>query len=76
MEYKSKLGGSHAILNYCFNKFSPFIVVLGLLFSKFNLTNWEPYVIIGMILFIDRFSFKVGYSVAFCEERGIDPNDC
>lgn len=67
--------GKNAVLNYCFNKFCPFIVAVGLLFSKFELTNWEPYVIIGMILFIDRFSFKVGYSVAFCEERGIDPSN-
>ena len=67
------MGGKNAVLNYCFNKFCPFVVVLGLLFSEFDLTNWEPYVIIAMIFFIDRFSFKVGYSVAFCEKRGIDP---
>jgi len=67
--------GKNAVLNYCFNKFCPFVVAVGLLFSKFDLTNWEPYVIIAMIFFIDRFSFKVGYSVAFCEKRGIDPSN-
>ena len=36
---------------------------------------WEPYVIMGLVLFVDRFSFKVGYSVAFCEKRGIDPSN-
>lgn len=49
------------------------MIVTFLVFSKFELTTWEPYVIMGMILFIERFSFKVGYSVAYCERRGIDP---
>jgi len=26
-----------------------------------------------MVIFIERFSFKVGYSVAYCEENNIDP---
>lgn len=49
-------------------------MVIFLIFSKFELTMWEPYAIIGLILFIERFSFKVGYSVAFCEKKGIDIN--
>jgi hypothetical protein len=66
--------GYQVIINYCLNKFCPFIIVAFLVFSKFNLTTWEPYVIMGMVLFIERFSFKVGYSVAYCERRGIDVN--
>ena len=62
------------VVDYCFNKFCPFIMVIFLIFSKFELTMWEPYAIIGLILFIERFSFKVGYSVAFCEKKGIDIN--
>ena len=64
-----------AVINYCLNKFCPFLIIGFLVFSNFGLTTWEPYVIIGLMLFIERFSFKVGYSVAFCEKRGIDPND-
>ena len=64
-----------AVFNYVLQKFSPLVIAIWLIFTKFNLTNWEPYVIIAMILFIERFSFKVGYSVAYCESRGIDPND-
>ena len=64
-----------AVFNYGLQKLCPLLISIWLLFTKFDLTNWEPYVIIAMILFIDRFSFKVGYSVAYCESRGIDPND-
>ena len=71
----TKLQQFQSIADYCLNKFCPFLAICFLLFSKFELTTWEPYVIIAMILFIDRFSFKVGYSVAYCESRGIDPND-
>lgn len=70
-----KINTFEAIVNYTLHKFCPFAVIIWLIFTKFSLTNWEPYVIIGMIVFIDRFSFKVGYSVAYCESRGIDPND-
>ena len=73
---KSKGFSSYeAIINYCLNKFCPLITVAFLVFSKFELTMWEPYVIMGMVLFIERFSFKVGYSVAYCERRGIDTNE-
>ena len=63
-----------AIFNYCLNKFCPFLIIGFLVFSNFGFFVWEPYAIIGLVVFVDRFSFKVGYSVAFCEERGIDPS--
>ena len=61
------------VFNYCLNKFCPFLVIVALVFLNFELTTWEPYVIIAMVIFIERFSFKVGYSVAYCEENNIDP---
>ena len=70
-----KINGAQAVINYCFNKACPFLIIVGLIFTKFELTTWEPYVIIGLVLFIDRFSFKVGYSVAYCESKGIDVHD-
>ena len=68
-----KTNNYQSILNYCLNKYCPFAIILFLLFSNFDLTNWELYAIIALVIFIDRFSFKVGYSVAFCEKKGIDP---
>ena len=58
-----------AIINYCLNKFLPFLVVATLLFLSFDFTDWIPYAILVMVLFIERFSFKVGYSVGFCEKN-------
>ena len=67
------MNSTFAILNYCLNRFCPFLVIVTLLILHFPLTTWEPYVILGLICFIDRFQFKVGYSVGYCESRGIDP---
>ena len=65
----------NAIVNYSLNKFLPYIMVGVLLFSQLDFMSWEPYVILGFIFFIDKFSFKTGYSVAYCEGRGIDINN-
>lgn len=60
------------VINYCLNKFCPYVIILGILFLNSNLEIWKGIVAIGFCLFIDRFSFKAGYSVAYCEARGID----
>ena len=62
-----------AIFNYCLNKFCPLIVIAVLLFVGFEYTDWMPYAILGLILFVERFSYKVGYSVGFCEKNKIFP---
>jgi len=67
--------GINSIVNYTLNKFLPFIFIAGLLFSNMSFKTWEPYAIMGFVLFIDRFSFKVGYAVAICEERGLMDKD-
>jgi len=67
------MNNTQAIVNYCLNRFCPLIIVTFLLFTSFELTQWKPYAIMASILFIDRFQFKVGYSVGYCDARGIDP---
>lgn len=64
-----------AIINYSLNKFCPFLIIGFLIFSNFGFATWEPYVILGLIYFVEKFSFKVGYSVAICEAHGIDLNE-
>jgi hypothetical protein len=71
---KSKLGETEnrwAIADYCLNRFCPFLIIAFLTFSQFSFFRWEPYVIMGLIIFIEKNHFKIGYSVAFCEERGL-----
>lgn len=63
------------MLNYSLNKFLPVILVAFILFYKIGFETWEPYVIMGFVFFIDKFSYKVGYSVALCEERGLIPKN-
>ena len=64
-----------AIVNYCLNRFCPMLMLGFLIFMNFELTQWEPYVIIALMIFMDRYQFKVGYSVGYCEAHGIDPTD-
>ena len=67
------------VINYCLNKFCPYVIILGTLFLNSNLEIWKGLLVFAFCLFIDKFSFKAGYSVAYCESRGIDlgnqPND-
>jgi hypothetical protein len=46
-------------------------MVTFLAFFKMGFQTWEPYFIIGLIAFAQNFHYKVGYSVAICEERGL-----
>jgi hypothetical protein len=60
-----------AILDYSLNRFCPLIIIAFIVFSKFGIEAWEPWLVVGLVLFVERFHFKSGYAVAFCEERGI-----
>jgi hypothetical protein len=62
------------MVNYCCNRFLPYVFVGFLLFWHLGYITWPPYAILAFIFFIDRFSFKTGYAVAYCEKRGIDMN--
>ena len=56
---------NQAIVDYGLNKFVPFGIVGFLLFYNFGYETWEPFVIMALTIFIDRFSFKTGYAVCF-----------
>ena len=61
----------NAALNYSCNKFLPITMAAFIAFFSLGFETWEPYVIIGLIIFAQNFHYKVGYSVAICEERGL-----
>lgn len=61
----------NSVINYTLNKFCPISVVAFLLFVNLGFLTWEPYVIMGLVYFAQTFHYKVGYSVAICEERGL-----
>lgn len=62
----------HYVVEYLLNKLCPYAIISFLTFINMGFFTWEPYVIMGLVYFIDRFSFKTGHAVATCEERGID----
>ena len=59
------------ILNYILNKFCPILVVAVLSFAKLGFNTFEPYVIVGMMIYASYFSYKVGYAMGLCESRGL-----
>lgn len=60
------------ILNYCLNKFCPYIAIFVIMAFTIGWSAPLAYLIIPFIMYIDRHSFKAGYAVAFCECKGID----
>ena len=63
---------NNAIINYTLNKFLPYLILFGIVFSQMDYTTIYPYLTMGFIFFVDKFSFKTGYSVAYCEKNNID----
>ena len=58
-------------MDYLLNKFCPIIIVSVLLFLKFEATSFEPYIIIGMMLYASHFNYKVGYAMGICEKKNL-----
>ena len=63
------------LINYSLNKFSPYLIMAFLLFYDSGFSVWRSIVCLGLCFFIDKFSFKAGYSVAYCEAHNIDLDD-
>tara|TARA_A100001035_G_C27635437_1_gene432045 strand:- start:173 stop:373 length:201 start_codon:yes stop_codon:yes gene_type:complete len=59
------------VLNFALNKFMPFILISFLSFYKMGYQCIEPYAIFALAIFIARFNFKAGYSLAYCEKNNI-----
>ena len=60
------------VINYVLNKSIPYICLLCFIFSQMDYLTVYPYLTMGFIIFIDKFSFKTGYSVAYCEKNNIN----
>lgn len=64
------LDQSH-ILNYILNKFCPIFIVGFICFFKMGFNSFEPYIILGMMLYACSFNYKVGHAVATCEKNNL-----
>ena len=58
-----------AAINYLLNRFCPYGIILFLLFTKFEPTEFQPYCITAAVWFLDRYSFVVGHSMRTYENN-------
>lgn len=63
------------VFNYILSKFLPFGIILGVSVYSIGWFAVEPWIIMATCIYINNFAFKTGYSVAWCECKGIDPLD-
>lgn len=59
-------------LNFCLNKFMPTLIIAILCFYSFGFYKIEPYFIIALLLFSQKFHYNAGYAMAYCESNNID----
>ena len=60
------------VINYSLNKFCPYLILGFALFWNTELSPINACVVMAACVFIDKFSFKTGYSVAYCEANNIN----
>ena len=60
------------VINYICNKFCPYVILFIALFLNSGIKPVNALVVIAAYFLIDKFSFKTGYSVAYCEANNID----
>jgi hypothetical protein len=66
---------TNSVVNYVCNRFLPPTTIASLLFMSMGFLNWIPWVICGLVLFIDRNVFRVGYAVGYIDKaEGSEPN--
>jgi hypothetical protein len=65
-----ELNKLNSVIDYSLNRFCPVLVVGFLAFFKIGFYCWESYIIICAMLFSENFHYRVGYSIATCQERG------
>ena len=51
-----------AAFDHCINKFCPYFIIGAILFHEFTFADFRPYLAIGLIYFIEKFSFNVGFA--------------
>ena len=52
-----------AAVEYVLNRFCPYGIISFLIFVQFGFYSFQPYAIMGLIWFLEKYSFSVGHSV-------------
>tara|TARA_B100000579_G_scaffold427296_1_gene435721 strand:+ start:364 stop:633 length:270 start_codon:yes stop_codon:yes gene_type:complete len=58
-----------AFINYALNKYMPLLVVGFVGFYTLGYSTWEPYLIVGLMMFSNNYNFKCGYAHSFLESE-------
>lgn len=58
-----KMNSTQAMIEYLLNKYLPYIILLTCLYFSIGIYNIYFYIIIGLVIFIDRFSSTIGRSM-------------
>jgi len=58
-------------LEYALNKYMPLAMVCFICFYTFGFISWEPYFILGLMLFSNSYNFKCGYAHS-CLDNGFE----
>lgn len=50
-----------ATVDHLCHKLFPYIISAFLLITSLGLTSWQTYVIIALMIFVQRYNYKIGY---------------
>ena len=67
--------GLMAFLEYSLNKYMPLALVTFICFYTLGYETWEPFVVVGLMLFSNHFNFKGGYVHGNLDKNGWDIDD-
>lgn len=58
-----------AFINYAMNKYMPLVMVCFICFYTLGYETWQPYLIVGLMMFSNSYNFKCGYAHSFLENE-------
>ena len=60
-----------ATINHLLNSFCPPLIIGTLVFMRFGFSDWIPYAVSVLSIFMAKYNFKVGYAVGYCEKNNL-----
>ena len=63
-----------AFVDYALNKYMPLVIISFICFYSFGFETWEPYIILGLLIFSNKYNFNCGYA-SCCVENEIDEDN-
>lgn len=70
-----KLSAFWCFLDYTMNKYMPTLLIGFIMFYTLGYETWEPFVVIGLVLFSNSYNFKCGFANACLEYGFVDVNE-